>query len=281
MNDLYKRMVCTNGNCVGTINAKGYCNICGKSPADIDLGKEALGKIVKFPILPTLTIRKKYQSVFLPLMLKTKLAGQVHLEDLSLFFSSIQHAAHYRLTDRISNSLVYPVTQPTFPVFPCGAILNPRQLPLKPQKPKLKWYDYLLIWRMDKRMAAFNQDVKKFEQQKRKGEEVNKWLSEVYCPQKELFNKTCQVVMEDWKEAKSQWEGEANQERASLEELRAQYEVGNPRAIVEYFRAQLNSVPLPIWCPREYDLQFDEDDGILLIDVRLPYFGALEVMKTR
>jgi len=134
---------------------------------------------------------------------------------------------------------------------------------------------------MDKRMAAFNQDVKKFEQQKRKGEEVNKWLSEVYCPQKELFNKTCQVVMEDWKEAKSQWEGEANQERASLEELRAQYKVGNPRAIVEYFRAQLNSVPLPIWCPREYDLQFDEDDGILLIDVRLPYFGALEVMKTR
>src|SRR4030043_1296210 len=182
MNDFSKRIPCKDGKCIGTINEKGYCNVCGKL-SGIRSENEEL-KTIKFPIPPTAPTRKRSQSVFLPLTLKTKLPRVGHLEDLSLFFSSIQDAAHYRLKERISNCLVYPVGQPVFPVFPCGGILSPRQIPLKPKKPKLKWYDYLLIWRSNKRIGTFIQDMEKFKQQKRKAEEVNKWLSEVYNPEK-------------------------------------------------------------------------------------------------
>jgi restriction system protein len=278
--DFSYRIPCTDGNCVGTINEKGYCSVCGKVPGIRSEIDEL--KTVKFPSLPTVSTHKIYESVFLPQALKTKLPSVVHLEDLSLFFSSIENAAHYRLKERISNCSVYPVDEPYIPAFPRSGIPGPRQLPLMPQKPKLKWSDYLLIWRiLEKRILTFEQDLVKFEREKQKVELVNKWLSEIYDPQKKRFDEACHNAMEEWKGAKSQWEQKANQEKARLEELTLQYGTGNPKAVVEYFRTQLNFVPLPFWCPREYDLEFDEDEGILLIDVRLPYFRGLDVVKTR
>jgi restriction system protein len=53
------------------------------------------------------------------------------------------------------------------------------------------------------------------------------------------------------------------------------------KSVVDYFLPQLDSIPLPRWCPREYELQFDEAAGILLIECQLPYFGTLEIVKTK
>jgi hypothetical protein len=222
MNDLSGRKPCSDGNCIGTINEQGYCRICGKFADDIDLEKETL-KFIKFPDLPKAPTSKPYQSVFLPVELKTRLHKGIHLEDYSLFFSSIQNAAHYRLPARISNSLIYPFSQPGFPIFPGGGKLSPRHLPPRPQKVELKWYDYVLVRRLRKRIAVFNQNVLKFEQEKRKVDEVNEWLSKVYRPTKERFDKACQMAIQEWEEAKLQWETEASLEKTKLEQLRSQY----------------------------------------------------------
>lgn len=277
MNDFSIRKPCKDGNCVGTIDKEGYCNICGKL-AGFEYTEL---KEVRFPPLPTPPIHKKYESLFLPLTLKTKLPSVVHLEDLSLFFSSIENAAHYRLEERISNCSLYSGDAPYIISFPSGGMFSPRQPPLMPQKPKCKLYDLLLFWRWFELSNAFERDLAKFKREKQKVEFENKWLSEIYYPQKKRYDTACDKVMEDWNQAKSQWEQKANREKARLEELTSQYGTNNPEAVVEYFRVQLNSVPLPFWCPREYDLQFDKDEGILLMDVRLPYFRALDILKTR
>ncbi len=35
MDDSTERIPCPDGNCTGTINEKGYCNVCGKSSSEI------------------------------------------------------------------------------------------------------------------------------------------------------------------------------------------------------------------------------------------------------
>jgi restriction system protein len=44
---------------------------------------------------------------------------------------------------------------------------------------------------------------------------------------------------------------------------------------------QLNAVPLPSWCPHDRDVSYDANQGILLIETRLPHFGAMPIIKSR
>ena len=193
---------------------------------------------------------------------------KAHLEDRVSFSSSIQNAARYRLAERMSQSSVYPVPRPEFSTFPKGVVeISPRQA-------EREWYDYILYpkrWEYSYKVTEFND-----------------WLSELQRDRqlywewkKDQFDKACHTTLAEWEEAKSQYDAAVAQDRARIEDLQSQYETGGANAVVEYFLAHLNSVPLPVWCPREYELEFDEGEGILLIDVRLPYFGALEVVKTR
>jgi restriction system protein len=43
----------------------------------------------------------------------------------------------------------------------------------------------------------------------------------------------------------------------------------------------LRAIPLPPWCPSDLYVHFDPDSGILLIDLPLPYFSGLEIVKPR
>jgi len=233
--------------------------------------REALEKTVKFPEPPASLTRVQYHSIFLPLRLNTETSNKVHIDDYARFHSSIQDAANYRLSARIEKLLTYPVRQPEFAPFPSGII------PLSPTRLELKWHNFFLFWELPERFK-----------QKRRVEEFNRWLVQLqkdrqlyWETRNEQFDKACEIVMAEWKEAKSQWEREVHRDKARLEELRSQYESGGSNSVVGYFLAQLNSVPLPMWCPREYELQFHEDEGILLIEVKIPYFAGLEVIKTR
>lgn len=258
--------------------------------------KEVLAEKVNFPPPPSLPGSVKYNTtIFLPLLLNTKsidskvhsknlispetpppntkLPNRIHIEDYAIFCSSIRDAAKYRLAERISVLPEYPVPKPIMPTFSANIVNFPPM-----QTKEAKWYDKLLFTRLVG-IQEHNTAVKEF----------NKWLLELqrdrqlfWKAKKEAFDKACQmVVMSGWEAARTLWNAGVAKDKAKLQELKFQYQTGKANAVAEYFRSQLNAIPLPSWGPREYELEFDEESGILLIDARLPYFGELEVMKNK
>lgn len=113
-----------------------------ESPNDI-LGpwkKGALAGTVNFPPPPSLPGSVKYDTIFLPLPLttklldskvhskslispraaplNTKLPNRAHLEDYTIFCTSVSDASKYRLAERISLLPEYPIPKPTNTHFP-------------------------------------------------------------------------------------------------------------------------------------------------------------------
>lgn len=145
------------------------------------------------------------------------------------------------------------------------------------QNREAKWYDKLLFPRLVG-ILKHNDEAKEF----------NKWLLELqrdrqlfWKAKKEAFDKACHTVLSEWEVAKSQWSSEVAKDKGKLQNFQFQYAAGKASAVTEYFQSQLNAVPLPTWCPREYELEFDEESRILLINARLPYFGEFEVLKDK
>ena len=66
-----------------------------------------------------------------------------------------------------------------------------------------------------------------------------------------------------------------------MRELAAACEDGSEGVVVKFFAAHLDAIALPQWCPREFQLEFDDKGKILLIDCPLPHFDSLKVVKTR
>ena len=299
------RTPCDKGSCIGIINEQGYCNACGKLSLTA-LKKKLLSKTIQFPSLPTPLSRKQYESIFLPVPLNTMFSDIIDVQDYPDFILTIQGAEGYRLERRLPISLPYPISQPIFPLFPAHTQkdfeFNPIQIPPEPQEPKfsplvVKWYNYIFFWGLltlrsnhlieDKQKRESYEIAKKeYESEKAEIEKFNVWLSElinsrqsIWKSNKEEFDDACTATMSDWLDAKTQWEDSMERDRRRIEQLKSQYRTGDSRGVVEYFFARLDSVPLPLWCPREYKLEFEENAGILLIDLKLPYFSALEVVK--
>lgn len=226
---------------------------------------------------------------------KNKAFNRVHLEDYPLFFSHIREASNHRLAERIKMLQDYPVPMPKLPSFPwCIKELSPAKIPPEPdlKPPQLRWYGYLFFWDAHKRLKAIRKENEakkaKFELQKSEIEKFNEWLRKLrderqreWNNKKEHFDKACQETMGQWEEANSAWEAGVTRDKEKFKQLCSQYEKGESLAVVSYFKAHLDSMPLPSWCPRKYELEFDKDESILLIEARLPYFEALKVIKTR
>jgi len=229
--------------------------------------KQTLEQIIRFPAPPKPLPKQQYSSgdLFLPPTFAEGATDSLHLDDYTHFHSFIRDAPKYRLIERTSNLLNYPVPKPTFPSFPSSINVLP------PKAAGLRWYQYLMIWSQPFLRKAYDA-----------------WLRELLADRQSYWNhknaefeRACRECLQQWEEANTRWDEAVALDKAKLQTLSRAYESGDPRSVADYFRSQLDSIPLPKWCPREYELQFDPQEGILLIDCRLPYLGALALIKTR
>jgi HJR/Mrr/RecB family endonuclease len=227
--------------------------------------KEALEQTVTLPdpLQPAPSQEYRVGSLFEPLQFDVP-AGPVNLADYGYFRSSMENAQQLRLTERAERLTEYPVPRPVPKTFPA------RIKALEPKSADLRWYEYLSAELRLRRQHA---------------QAYNAWLvrlladRELYFKNKKAtFEAASGICVAHWQNGKSQWEENIAADRAKLQELRSRYEQESP---TEYFTAELNSIPLPAWCPRDCELQFNEDDGILLIECQLPYFGNVAIMKTK
>ena len=264
--------------------------------------KEALKKTTNYPEPPRLQSQQKYSSVFLPTVFDEGTPSTVHLEDYDSFVDSIAKAPSYRLRARLGTISGYPVAQPAIPAFP-GKItpLLPKPFPEEPKEPvlrlrKLKWYEHFLSLAVidpragDNELFALKHELyrKELENYHRKRDEVekyNSWLNQLqedrqryWEAKKQAFDQAC---VDEWSQHNEEWEKGASSDQEHYAELNNRYEQGGSENVLSYIRANLDAIPLPRWCPRIYELAFDEEQGILVIDLQVPYFYGLDILKTR
>jgi restriction system protein len=272
---------------------------------NIVLKNEALKKTVDYPSFPNAQSQITYQSCLLPLYLENTQENTIHLDDYQNFLNSVKYAPEYRLDYRLSNPFPYPVDKPRFANFPVS-IKEPSFFKIKdkPQEPdalipQYKWYHQLFFWkyfeitRLNKqanRSLKVKHDLALlgWEQIKSESEEFNLWLMELindrrmyWEHKKKDYENICNKITAKWAEDKSNWEEAVTKDIMKARDFHLHYQEGSAIGVCNYFNAHLKSIQLPLWVKREYQIEFDEDAGILLLNLRLPYLSDIQILKTR
>jgi restriction system protein len=251
---------------------------------------EELRKTLSFPSPPTPTIQASYQSLFEVREALTRPAKKLHMEEYFNFRASIGDAEKHRLMNRLPKSPQYPVVEPTFLPFPARMKDSAlKELPTPPKKLKpTKWYHYLMLLDLLSNNEQFRKATEKFGKQRRQIEEFNSWLSELqtdrrlyYEERKAEFDERAKHVKDQWDSARLQWETAVASDISKYRELYSGYESGKSAEVAQYFQAQLEAIPLLPCSEREYEIEFEEQEGILLINLKLPYVRDLEITKTK
>ena len=88
---------------------------------------------------------------------------------------------------------------------------------------------------------------------------------------------TCNKLVEEYSQAMARWEAEKTayyeeqaRQHAEIDSLRERYESKAPDAIIEYCERVLSISDYPNSIPREFEFDFNQDSGVLILNCRLP-----------
>jgi len=76
--------------------------------------------------------------------------------------------------------------------------------------------------------------------------------------------------VEQWKAERVAFLSRQNEQHEAVDAFRAQHEAKDPAAITEYCHRVLANSEYPDCLPREFDLDFNHDNGVLVVDYKLP-----------
>lgn len=157
--------------------------------------------------------------------------------------------------------------------------------PLKPDKGSIEFTPQIpLIAKIFKSIAKkieseyeakYQKTLNEWEKEKLEVDEKNKKLSENY--KKDL---------EKWEKQVKEWEGRRdefleNQRKynESIDNLKNRYNEKDSNAILEHCELVLNRSELPSYIKKDYELEYNSDNGILIVDYKLPLLEDLPNLK--
>jgi len=122
--------------------------------------------------------------------------------------------------------------------------------------------------RIKEAKALFEQDHSKWVAEVQRIENDNKFLDEEY--QKEV---------ENWEKEKQEFLKEQEAKNAAIDERRRLYESKDHDAIIDYCNMVLSNSKYPDNFPQEFDLDFNPENGILIVNYSLPAPNAVPRLK--
>jgi restriction system protein len=228
----------------------------------------------------------------------------VHVDDETLFRQRIAQSTRYRPAIRSRTAQPYPDNPPIFPSFPdVPTPSDTIDIPIdpvweSPPEPNIPWYQGLLFWitreirrkhqeEIERATIIFNRRSESVREDKAEIKAFNEKIKQLnddrqtyWEYKKKEYDKQKASIEAAYIEDKRRWDAHEQAEANRCRQLHAGYERGTPTGLNAYFRAMLNSMPLPRWFARDYTLHVG-DDGVMVIDLTLPYFDDLPVIKTR
>jgi len=86
-------------------------------------------------------------------------------------------------------------------------------------------------------------------------------------------------AVETWDAARVEHEEKQQKQHAQIDVLREECRAGKAPAVEFFFGAVLNCSAYPESFPQEHELSFDEDSGVLIVDLELPNQSAFPAVK--
>lgn len=158
---------------------------------------------------------------------------------------------------------------------------NRRRHPDKPEKPELqlKFFDKIIRSKKEKRIKENDEKYKKmiedWNNQKLSIDKDNQKTHEEY-----LQNiKNWENKVQDWEKLKSDFLKGQEQYNSKIDVLKTSYFNQNPEAIIEYCDMVLNNSKYPDSFPQDFELEYNPENKILIIEYQLPSIEMLPKIK--
>jgi restriction system protein len=179
----------------------------------------------------------------------------------------------------------YPVQKPKSPEPPLKP--EPYQEPIKPlrqaYRPKIGIIDKLFSSRRAekerKAKSQYEHDMKEWEQSKLRA--IREYNEKVRA-----YNARIQKWQEEDKRALSKWENDRqrylrhqNETNAAIEHKRSQYYSKDAEAVAEYCNLVLSRSEYPDFFPQSFEVAFNPENEILIVDYDLPSVADLPTLK--
>jgi hypothetical protein len=260
-----------------------------EDPEDTEKRK-ALQDRQKYPEEPSPPRRVRFLSVLHTA--EQSVVPVVHLSDYEELVEGVTNPEVWRLGEaRIARGLAeYPVPRPVVgPEFPpAPAVLEQKWLPKKPDALEVTFLDRLLFTADKKRKDYENASIR-YETKLAETQRQNQWKSELSSDRrcyweyrKKRYEDANEAVINTWLSDRAAWDESILREKAEWKRIWNGYREGASSEAVTYFlHLCLDSVPMPHWFERDYTLTFSPDEGILLLDLRVPDFSSMSFLKNR
>ncbi len=226
-----------------------------------------------YPAPPSSLAYPQYLPLFDRVVLIPRQAAvdQIHVDERDCFVREIAQAQAYRIPVRLG-LLKFP-DPPRPERFPDA----PTLIDLKPSVEALPWWKLVLssTYEAQKKEAA---DVSTFNRQ---AAVTNREVQDAFLQAKQAFDAGCRARRQEYETAATSWRTDHERDSVRFRALRQEYEDGTPEGLCAYVKAALDAAPLPAWCPRDYVVRFDPPSSTTLIETRIPYMHAFEIVKTR
>src|SRR5579871_69850 len=180
--------------------------------------------------------------------------------------------------ERLKVRTPFPVHAPQEPDL--GQKPGPSQPPPAPDRSAWKYQPRLSF--LD-RLIKSRRDMKVSEAETRFVEDTNAWRAtcaelsaqddsdlDRYRKERGRLQAEHSVAVAKWKEERARYLLEQAGQHASVDIFRAQYESKSPAAVAEYCERVLSGADYPACIPREFEFDFNEETGVLIVNSRLP-----------
>lgn len=153
-------------------------------------------------------------------------------------------------------------------------LTRPIEHPTKPTDseyiPELTFFDKLFSSRKEKKLKmakeAYDKDIDKW---KKECSKVDEQILDYEAKSKQLKEKVLSEV-EEWNERKLEYEKNKEQKNKKVDELRSSYLECDQSAVLEYCELVLNNSQYPESFPKQFELDYNPENKVLIIEYSLP-----------
>lgn len=229
--------------------------------------------------------------------LQTKQAQQAlrDIDEILLFTLGVDDTVNWNSlkshttfsTPHPQNSLALRVARLEVPAQPTYQAIPQEPVYIEPD---LLFLDKIIKPFGNKKLAKAQQEYEEaytiWQQHKEAIEQENKELSEgyqaamlVYRHQREQLDALIVKETSEWERQRKEFETQQQQANANVDQLQADYFNKAPAAVIEYCEIVLNSSLYPESFPKSYEVDYNPDNGILVVEFTLPAVEDLPTLQ--
>ncbi len=167
---------------------------------------------------------------------------------------------------------------------------KPKAYPLKvyPEKPDITSPEYTPVFTISEKLFQSKKDKKmkeigtKYESALTSWEKEKERIDRINSANKKEYDQAIDkwnIDFRKWERKKNEYLNEIREHNAHIENLKINYSNKEPDAVIEYCEIVLDNASLPDAFPNNYELDYNPDNKILIIEYELPSIEDLPNIK--